>query len=86
MVVGLLPLCFSDLRLPWNNVVGATDACEGGMGRTEATWPVDAVKAAGRTSERWRFRRHPEGRDRREDQMSGARHRPRGFYSAGERR
>ena len=53
----LLPFAFTDLRLPWDPVISASDAeGEGGLGVVEASLPAAAVGDVGRTSELWRYR------------------------------
>ena len=70
-VKGLLLLVVADWWLPWTDIVGASDASEDGYGLCVARWPMNEVRAAGRTVERSRFRKGP-GRSARDDYFEAA--------------
>ena len=57
---GLLPLIFSDMRLPWDPLVDCTDASPSGVGCVTKQFDTGLVRRAGRIHERWRFSRHEE--------------------------
>ena len=55
--VDLMPLIEAKLARPWSDLIGAADASETGYGVCLARWEHGQSGAAGRTSERSRFRK-----------------------------
>ncbi|CAE7231430.1 gag-pro-pol [Symbiodinium sp. CCMP2456] len=53
--IGIAPLIWRNLALPWSSEVTAVDASTWGLGATAATFDQQEVRALGRYSERWRF-------------------------------
>ena len=53
---GLAPLIVRDLSAKWSSQVHCVDASEWGLGVCEASVAASVVAAAGKYSERWRFR------------------------------
>ena len=57
--VGIIPLLYSDLRLPWSDTLTCTDASPEGYGICESSCAVQEAKNLGEWCERWRFKRLP---------------------------
>ena len=55
--IGILPLLVANLRIPWSNVLTATDASPEGWGICERECDSDVVAQMGRWHERWRYKR-----------------------------
>ena len=53
--IGILPLIWRDLAMPWSREVLAVDASEWGLGATSTVFSGDEVQQLGQYSERWRF-------------------------------
>ena len=51
----LMPVIHSDLKLPWKDIVTASDACDNGIGVTFSKWDLSDVQNSGRRKERSRF-------------------------------
>ena len=57
MFAGIVPLLFSDMRLPWCPIITATDASPTGFGICELLASQEDAAQLGGWNERWRFRR-----------------------------
>ena len=54
--LGLLPLCYSELDVPWHEEIFAYDACPSGMGVVSAVWDLKDVASVGAVNEKARFK------------------------------
>ncbi len=53
--IGVCPLIWRDLAIPWSGEVMSIDASNWGLGATMADFEVSEVREIGKFSERWRF-------------------------------
>ena len=61
----------ADFNQLWGDRVWVSDSSLSGVALHWGTWPMEAIKGAGRWSERWRFRQ-PEDRQGRGDEEDAA--------------